>query len=60
MTQMRELTSDRRLKGAHLEKLGSDAFEGVSRPLTEPVNGAAVDQARELAQTSPAQGNTRR
>lgn len=39
---------------AYLEELGGDTLEGVGGPLTEPVNGAAVHQAGELAQAGPA------
>lgn len=40
--------------GAYLEELGGNTLQGIGRPLTEPVNGAAVYQAGELAKASPA------
>lgn len=38
----------------HLEELGGHTLEGIAGPLTEPVNGAAVDKGGELAQPRPA------
>lgn len=31
------------------QELSGDSVEGIPRPLAEPVNGGAVDQAGELA-----------
>ena len=39
---------------AYLEELRGNTLEGVGRPLTKPVNGTAVHQTGELAQTCPA------
>ena len=35
------------------QELGGHSMQGISRPLTEPVNGGTVDQAGELTQPLP-------
>ena len=42
------------LCNTHLEELGGHTLEGVAWPLTEPVDGAAVDKGGKLAQPCPA------